>query len=43
MVLADWIAVDGDAKEPMSGTNVFAFNADGKIASVTGFTNPTTA
>lgn len=42
-VLADWIAVDSDAKERTSGTNVFAFDADGKIASVTGFTNPTTA
>jgi uncharacterized protein YndB with AHSA1/START domain len=39
-VLADWIAVDGDAKERMSGTNVFGFRADGTISSVTGFTNP---
>jgi uncharacterized protein YndB with AHSA1/START domain len=38
--LADWVAVDGDAKERMSGTNVFVFSADGKIDSVTGFTNP---
>ena len=42
-VLADWIAVDGNAKERMSGTNVFAFNAEGKIASVTGFANPPAA
>ncbi len=39
-VLADWIAVDRDAKEHMSGTNVFVFGADGKIDSVTGFANP---
>jgi uncharacterized protein YndB with AHSA1/START domain len=39
-VLADWIAVDGDAKERMSGTNVFGFRPDGTIDSVTGFTNP---
>ncbi len=40
MVLADWIAVDADAKERMSGTNVFMFRPDGKIVSVTGFSNP---
>ncbi len=39
-VLADWIAVDKDAKELMAGTNVFAFGSDAKIDSVTGFTNP---
>jgi len=39
-VLADWIAVDKDAKELMAGTNVFALDAEGKIESVTGFTNP---
>ena len=39
-VLADWIAVDGEGKERMSGTNVFVFNAEGKIVSVTGFANP---
>jgi len=39
-VLADWIAVDGEAKERMSGTNVFVFSPDGKIDSATGFTNP---
>jgi uncharacterized protein YndB with AHSA1/START domain len=38
-VLADWVAVDRDAKERMSGTNVFVFHADGKIDSVTGFAN----
>jgi uncharacterized protein YndB with AHSA1/START domain len=38
-VLADWIAVDGDAKERMSGTNVFVFGPDGRIDSVTGFAN----
>jgi uncharacterized protein YndB with AHSA1/START domain len=38
-VLADWIAVDKDAKELMAGTNVFAFGSDAKIDSVTGFTN----
>lgn len=43
MVLADWVAMSNDAanpKERMSGTNVFVFRADGKIDSVTGFTNP---
>jgi uncharacterized protein YndB with AHSA1/START domain len=39
-VLADWIAVDKDAKQLMAGTNVFAFGSDAKIDSVTGFTNP---
>jgi uncharacterized protein YndB with AHSA1/START domain len=39
-VLADWIAVDRDLKERMSGTSVFVFCADGKIDSVTGFANP---
>jgi uncharacterized protein YndB with AHSA1/START domain len=38
-VLADWIAVDKEAKELMAGTNVFAFGSDAKIDSVTGFTN----
>jgi uncharacterized protein YndB with AHSA1/START domain len=37
-VLADWIAVGG-GKEQMSGTNVFVFNADARIDSVTGFAN----
>ncbi len=43
MVLADWIAVDSEAKERMSGTNVFVFNANGEIESVTGFANPAKA
>jgi uncharacterized protein YndB with AHSA1/START domain len=38
-VLADWIAVDRDAKERMSGTSVFMFRPDGKIDSVTGLNN----
>ena len=39
-VLADWIAADSDGKERMSGTNVFVFGPDGRIDSVTGFSNP---
>jgi uncharacterized protein YndB with AHSA1/START domain len=39
-VLADWIAVADDGKERMSGTSVFAFGPEGRIRSVTGFTNP---
>jgi uncharacterized protein YndB with AHSA1/START domain len=39
-VLTDWIALDSEAKERMSGTNVFVFNPDGKIDSVTGLSNP---
>ncbi|MBZ5725460.1 MAG: SRPBCC domain-containing protein [Acidobacteriia bacterium] len=39
-VLADWIAVAGDGKERMAGTSVFVFRPDGRIDSVTGFTNP---
>ena len=42
-VLADWIAVDSNAQPRMSGTSVLAFRPDGKIHSVTSFTNPTTA
>jgi uncharacterized protein YndB with AHSA1/START domain len=34
--LADWTALSKDGVERMSGTNVFVFNAGGKIASVTG-------
>jgi uncharacterized protein YndB with AHSA1/START domain len=37
-VLADWIAVDGDGKERMTGTSVFVFGPEGRIDSVTGFT-----
>lgn len=40
IVLADWIAVDSEGKERMSGTNVFAFSCDGRIESATGFANP---
>jgi uncharacterized protein YndB with AHSA1/START domain len=39
-VLADWIAAGSDGKERMSGTSVFVFSPDGRIDSVTGFTNP---
>ena len=42
-VLADWIAAGSDGKERMSGTSVFAFSPDGRIDSVTGFTNPSPA
>ncbi len=42
-VLADWVALNNDAKELVSGTNVFVFHADGKIDLVTGFTNPSAA
>ena len=38
-VLADWIAAGSDGKERMSGTSVFVFSPDGRIDSVTGFTN----
>jgi uncharacterized protein YndB with AHSA1/START domain len=38
-VLADWTAVDSEAKERMSGTSVFMFSGDGKIDSVTSFAN----
>jgi uncharacterized protein YndB with AHSA1/START domain len=39
-VLANWIAVGVDGRERMTGTSVFAFRADGRIDSVTGFTDP---
>ena len=39
-VLADWTATGADGKERMSGTSVFVFRPDGRIDSVTGFTNP---
>jgi uncharacterized protein YndB with AHSA1/START domain len=42
-VLADWIAAGPDGKERMSGTSLFLFQPDGRIASVTGFTNPAPA
>jgi uncharacterized protein YndB with AHSA1/START domain len=42
-VLADWIALDPEGKEVVSGTNVFVFNPDGRIDSATGFANPAPA
>jgi uncharacterized protein YndB with AHSA1/START domain len=39
-VLAEWVAAGSDGKERMSGTSVFTFRPDGRIDSVTGFTNP---
>jgi uncharacterized protein YndB with AHSA1/START domain len=36
-VLADWIAVDQEGKERMSGTSVFQLCPDGRIESVTSF------
>ncbi len=36
-VLADWVAVTAEGQERMSGTNVFVFDPDGRIAAVTGF------
>jgi uncharacterized protein YndB with AHSA1/START domain len=39
-VLADWIAVGADGRARMTGTNVFALTPDGRISSVTGFTDP---
>jgi hypothetical protein len=38
-VLTDWVAVDGEKKVLMSGTNVFVFGPEGKIESVVGVTN----
>jgi hypothetical protein len=37
VVLADWVALNGEKKELMSGTNVFAFEPEGKIEAVVGF------
>ena len=36
-VLADWVALGNDGQERGRGTNLFELNADGQIASVTGF------
>jgi len=36
VALADWIARSADGQERGRGTNVFVFNADGRIESVTG-------
>ena len=35
--LADWVAVAADGQERATGTNVFVFDADGRIEAVTGF------
>jgi uncharacterized protein YndB with AHSA1/START domain len=40
-LLADWVARGSDGTERMSGLNVFVLDARGRIASVTGFWNPT--
>lgn len=42
-VLADWIAVAGNAQSRMTGSSVFVFRPDGRIESVTSFTNPAAA
>lgn len=39
VVLADWAAVAPDGSPRGAGTNVFTFNADGRISAVTGFWN----
>jgi hypothetical protein len=36
-VLADWVALAADGQERGRGTNLFALDADGRIAEVTGF------
>jgi uncharacterized protein YndB with AHSA1/START domain len=36
-VLADWVAVGSDGREHGRGTNLFVLDADGRIATVTGF------
>lgn len=38
-VLSDWVASGPDGQPRMSGTSHFVFHPDGRIASVTGFTN----
>jgi uncharacterized protein YndB with AHSA1/START domain len=35
--LADWVALSGEGQERGRGTNLFVFDADGRIAEVTGF------
>lgn len=42
-VLADWIAVESNAKERISGTSIFELRPDGRIDAVISFTNPLTA
>ena len=39
-VLADWTALDGNDQARMTGSSVYVFRADGRIDSVTSFTNP---
>jgi uncharacterized protein YndB with AHSA1/START domain len=39
-VLADWVAIAADGQERGRGTNLFVFDADGRIAEVTGFWQP---
>jgi hypothetical protein len=39
-VLAEWVAAGADGQERMSGISVLTLRPDGKIDSVTGFTNP---
>jgi uncharacterized protein YndB with AHSA1/START domain len=36
-LLVDWVARTGDGQERASGTNVFVLQADGRVASATGF------
>jgi uncharacterized protein YndB with AHSA1/START domain len=36
-VLADWVAINSDGDERGRGTNLFVFDADGRITTVTGF------
>lgn len=38
--LADWASISKDGKELNTGTNVFVFEAGGKLESVTGLVNP---
>jgi uncharacterized protein YndB with AHSA1/START domain len=40
LALADWAAVAPDGKVALSGTNVFRFDADGRIAEVIGVPSP---
>jgi hypothetical protein len=39
LVLAEWVAVGSSGQEMTTGTNLFAFEPNGLIASVTGFWN----
>lgn len=40
MVIAEWVANDGEGRSHMNGTNVFTLGHDGRISSATGFTGP---